>query len=144
LPPPRFRFCGFLVAVLGRRARFERAQQAARNCGNLIHAGQERRFVGLRGLVEAGDFPYKLKGSCVDLVCVNRRIEIEQSFDIPAHSLSLQFRRFQRSKRFGLRDVASVCDRKGRQPPAGVGNERGKDASNQRKHGHRDLSGHGR
>src|SRR5262249_39654505 len=51
------------------------------------HGHKKRRFVRFRRFTEAADFPHELQRSVPDLVGRDRRIEIEQWFDIPAHSL---------------------------------------------------------
>jgi hypothetical protein len=45
-----------MLAILGRRCRFERMKQASGGGGNLVDCRQEQAFVGLRRLVQAADF----------------------------------------------------------------------------------------
>src|SRR3954466_8238963 len=73
----------FTIARLG--AGFQRIDQHARDPGHLDAGAVERHFIGLRGLVVAGELADELQRSRVDLVVGRRRGEIEQGFDVSAH-----------------------------------------------------------
>src|SRR6185312_5319747 len=45
----------------------------------------ERRLIGLRGRVEAGQLAHELQGRGADFVVGRRRVEIEQGLDVAAH-----------------------------------------------------------
>jgi hypothetical protein len=51
----------------------------------MIDCRQERALVGLRRLIETADLSHKLKRSSSNLFLSDWRIEVEESFDIPAH-----------------------------------------------------------
>ena len=81
----RLRLCGFLFAVLWRRAGFKRAQKPGRDRGHLIDGSLERGLVGLRRFVATADFSDELQRRRVNLFRSHRRIEVEKILDIPAH-----------------------------------------------------------
>jgi len=62
-------------------------QEPPRRFGHLFHRAVERRFVGLRRLVEAGKLSNELQRRGLDLVLGRRRLEIELGLDIAAHEL---------------------------------------------------------
>src|SRR5438876_11486637 len=80
---PRFR--GDVVAVLRRRHRLERVQQVPRDGRDVVDSREEPRFVGLRGLRETADLPHELQGRRANLLAGDRRLEVEQGPDVPAH-----------------------------------------------------------
>jgi hypothetical protein len=82
-----FRFCGFFVAVLWWRGGLERTHQPHRCRGDIVDGGEERFFVCFGWFVESGDLSHELQRRRANLVIGNRRIEVEQSFDISAHRL---------------------------------------------------------
>ena len=53
--------------------------------GDFIDRGQERSLVGLRWFVKAADLSHELQRRCANLLGIDWRIEVEESFDIPAH-----------------------------------------------------------
>jgi|GraSoi2013_115cm_1033766.scaffolds.fasta_scaffold436686_1 hypothetical protein len=56
-----FRFCRLLFSILCWCVRFKRMDKASRDGSYFVDRGQERNFVGLRRLVESGDFPDELE-----------------------------------------------------------------------------------
>jgi hypothetical protein len=82
-------FGGFFLAVPGRGTGFERAQQTIRDAGHFLDGCEKYVLVGLGGFVKAGDFSYELQRSRSDFFFRDRRIEVEQGFDIPAHACDL-------------------------------------------------------
>src|ERR1035441_667367 len=77
----------FLFAVLGHSSRFERAEKASRNAGDFIDGSVERRFVRLRWLVEAADLSDKLERGSLDFFLSDRRVKVEEGFDVSAHGV---------------------------------------------------------
>ena|SRR5437879_2427846 len=55
-----FGFCRFFLAILWRGSGFERLQKPGGCRRNFIDGGEERGFVGLGWLVDAGDFSHEL------------------------------------------------------------------------------------
>jgi hypothetical protein len=88
-----FGFRGFLFAILGRRGRFERTQEAIGDGGNLVNGRLESLLIRFGRLIEARDFSNKLERSGVDFFISDRRIEIEEGSYISAHGHQLAFRR---------------------------------------------------
>src|ERR1700680_4177694 len=84
-----FCFCGLFLSTLRRCIRLERTQKPGRNTGNFIHGGQERAFVCLRRFVKPADFSHELERSSSNFLGSYGRIEVEEGFDVPAHSLLL-------------------------------------------------------
>src|SRR5271167_2978005 len=80
------RLACFLFAILRRRVGFERVEKASRDGRYFINRGQERSFIRFRRFVEAGDLPDELQRGGSNLLGVDRRIEVEKDFDIPAHA----------------------------------------------------------
>src|SRR5438105_2094273 len=66
----------------------QRGQQATGGFRNFLDGTLERRFVGLRGLVEAGKLAHELQRRGMDFILTRRRIEINQRLDVAAHRLS--------------------------------------------------------
>src|SRR5712675_1361248 len=66
----------------------QRRQKAVRRVGDLRDRAVERRLVGLRRLVEAGQFSHELQRGGLDFVLGRGRLEIEQSLDVAAHLFS--------------------------------------------------------
>src|ERR1700677_3477674 len=60
-------------------------QQTGRDRSYFVDGSQERSFVGLRRFVKAADLSHELQRSGSNLLGVDRRIEVEQGFDISAH-----------------------------------------------------------
>src|SRR6266851_6616812 len=81
----RFRFRGLFFPILRRCVRFERAEKTGRDAGYFIDCNQQRAFVCLRRFVKTADFSHELERSSSNLFGGDRRIEIEEGFDIPAH-----------------------------------------------------------
>jgi hypothetical protein len=84
-----FRPRRLFVSILRRRRRFERTEKASGDAGDFIDGSQERRFIGLRRLVKTADLSHELKRSRSNLFVTDRRIEVEERFDIPAHTLPI-------------------------------------------------------
>ena len=81
-----FGLCGLLFSILWRSVRFERAEKTSRNLGYLIDCSLEWALIGFRRFAEAADFSYELERSRSDLIGSNRWIEVEEGFNVPAHS----------------------------------------------------------
>jgi hypothetical protein len=79
-------FGRFLFAIFWRGGGFQRTQQTRRYGRHFFHGFLKRSLVGLRWFVEAGDLADKLQRSRANLVLVDRRVEVEQGFDIPTHA----------------------------------------------------------
>src|SRR5664280_101789 len=79
--------CRFLFAILGHSSGFERAEKASRNTGDFFDGSVEGCFVWLRRLVEAADLSDKLEGSGLNFLLSDRRVEVEEDFDVPAHGV---------------------------------------------------------
>jgi hypothetical protein len=62
-------------------------QKTSRDRGDFIDCTQERGFIRLRRFVKAADFSHELERSSSNLVGSDGRIEVEEGFDIPAHSV---------------------------------------------------------
>src|SRR6266478_1621875 len=71
--------------ILGRRGGFERTEETSRHAGYFIHGSLERSLVGFRRLVKTADFSHELQRGSLNLFGSNRRIEVKEGFDIPAH-----------------------------------------------------------
>src|SRR5208283_4640359 len=78
---------GFFFPILRRRVGVERMEKTRRDGGDFIDRGEERSFVCFRRLVETCDFSHELKRSRPNLLVGNGRIEVEEGFDIPAHTV---------------------------------------------------------
>jgi hypothetical protein len=61
-------------------------EKASRDGRDFIDRSEERGFIGFRRLVETADLSDELQRSSSNLVGIHGRIEVEESFDIPAHS----------------------------------------------------------
>src|ERR1022692_457320 len=79
------RLRSFFFPILWRCVGFERMEKASRHSGDFIDRRQERGFVGLRRLVETADLSYELQRRGSNLLGIDRRIEVEEGLDIPAH-----------------------------------------------------------
>src|SRR3954453_10299165 len=66
----------------------QRRQELSRSLRDLRHRTVESRLVGLRRLVEAGQFANELERAGVDLILRRLRLEVEQSLDVAAHAVS--------------------------------------------------------
>jgi len=53
---------------------------------NLLDGKVELGLVGLGGLIEVAEFAHELKSGSLDLIFGSRGFEIEEGFDIAAHS----------------------------------------------------------
>src|SRR5258708_36689159 len=73
------------LAVARRRLRMQRRQQPPRGVGNFDDRALERRLVGLRRLVEAGQLAHELQRRGLDFLLGRGRLEIEQGLDVAAH-----------------------------------------------------------
>src|ERR1700681_209146 len=78
-------FCGLFFAILRRGGGFQGTEKTIRDAGYFLDGSQKYVLVGLRRFVEASDFSYELQRSRSSLFFRDRRIEVEQGFDIPAH-----------------------------------------------------------
>jgi len=63
--------------------------EASRNLSDFIDSSQERGLIGSRWLVKTADFSHELERRGLNLIAGDGRIEIEECFDIPAHSSDL-------------------------------------------------------
>src|SRR5260370_40298154 len=70
------------VAVACRRMRVQRGEQPPRCSGDFLDRTIERRLVGLRRLVEAGQLAHELQRGGLDFILGRRRLEIEQRLDV--------------------------------------------------------------
>jgi hypothetical protein len=82
-----FRFRGLFLSVLGWRVCFERLEQTGRDAGYLIDGSQKQLFVGFGRFRKTADFSNELKGSGSHFFGGYGRIEVEESFDVPTHTL---------------------------------------------------------
>ena len=64
-------------------------EKTSRDVGYFIDGSQERAFVGLRRFVKPADFSHELEGCGSNFFGSYGRIEVEEGFDVPAHSLNL-------------------------------------------------------
>src|SRR5258705_7904759 len=87
-PRPLPRLLGLDLAVTGRRVGVQRDQQTPGGGGYLRYRAVECLGVGLRRLVEAGQFSHELQRGGLDFVLGRGRLEIEQSLDVAAHLFS--------------------------------------------------------
>jgi hypothetical protein len=62
-------------------------EKPGRDVDYFIDGSQERAFVWLRRFVKTADFSHELERSSSNFLGGYWRIEIEESFDVPAHSL---------------------------------------------------------
>src|SRR5260370_15227141 len=85
---PLPRLLGLDLAVARRRMGMQRGQKAAGGGGYLSHRAVECLGVGLRRLVETGQFSHELQRGGLDFVLGRGRLEIEQSLDVAAHLFS--------------------------------------------------------
>jgi hypothetical protein len=76
---------GFLFAIFGRSGCFHGIEKASGNSGYFVHGRQKCRFIRLGRLVKARDLPNELDRGGSDFFVGDRRVEVEQSFDISAH-----------------------------------------------------------
>src|SRR5215510_16276112 len=83
-PQPRPLFCllGLDGAIARRCMRVQRRQKPPCGLTDLLDRTVERRLIGLRRLVEAGEFSHELQRGGVDLVLGRGRLEIEQCLDV--------------------------------------------------------------
>jgi hypothetical protein len=82
----RTRFRCFLFPVLRRRRRLQRVDQPPRDVEYFVNRLIEGRFVCTRGGIEATQLSHELQSGGVDLLVSGGRIEIEERFDVSAHS----------------------------------------------------------
>src|SRR5882672_6430827 len=81
----RARLRGDLVAILRRRRRRQRIDQATSDVGHLVDGTIERGLVRLRWRVESAQLADELQRRRADFFLSRRRIEIEKRFDVSAH-----------------------------------------------------------
>jgi hypothetical protein len=81
-----FRLRGLFLSILRWGVGFEGMEKTSRDRGYFIDCSQKRGFVGLRRFVKAADLSDELQRSGSNLLGIHGRIEIEESFDISAHS----------------------------------------------------------
>src|SRR5262245_54850825 len=74
-----------LLAVLRRRRRGHRADEAAGDVGHFVNGAIERLFVRLRRCGESAQLADELQRRCADLLVGRGRIEVEQCFDVSTH-----------------------------------------------------------
>src|SRR5260221_7761079 len=91
-PEPQLRslpsLLGFDLAVARRRMGMQRGQKAPGGSGYLSHRAVKCLGVGLRRLVEAGQFSHELQRGGLDFVLGRGPLEIEQRLDVAAHLFS--------------------------------------------------------
>jgi hypothetical protein len=80
-----FRLCRLFFSILRRCVGFERTEKTSRDPCNGIDCGQERGFVSLRRPIKTADLSHELERSSANLIGIDRRLEVEEGFDIPAH-----------------------------------------------------------
>ena len=61
-------------------------EEISRDPGDGIDCGQERGFIRLRRFVKPADFSHELERSSPNLIGIDRRLEVEERLDVPAHS----------------------------------------------------------
>src|ERR1700676_1445034 len=76
---------GLFFSILRRSVRFQRTEQSSRCSCYFVNGSRERRLVGLRRFIKAGDLSHELQRRSSNLVLINGRIEIEKSLNISAH-----------------------------------------------------------
>src|SRR4029077_2567476 len=81
----RFRLRCLFFTVLRSSCGFERMQETAGDRRDFVDGRLERRFIGLRRLVEAADLAHELQRGGADLFVGDRRIEVEKNSDVSAH-----------------------------------------------------------
>jgi hypothetical protein len=81
-----FRLGCFFLAIFWRRVGFERLEKASRDGCDFIDRSEERSFIRFRRFAEAADLSDELQRGGSNLLGIDRRIEVEESFDIPAHA----------------------------------------------------------
>src|SRR5689334_5663016 len=79
------RLHGLDLAVARRRLRLERENELARHFRHVFDRPVESGLIGFRGAIEARELAHELQRRGADLVLTRRRLEIEQSADVPAH-----------------------------------------------------------
>src|SRR6478736_7898618 len=82
------RLLGLDLAVARRGMGVQRGQETAGGGGHLRDRAVERLGIGLRRLVEAGQFSPELQRGGLDFVLGRGRLEIEQRLDVAAHLFS--------------------------------------------------------
>jgi hypothetical protein len=83
-----FRLGGLFLPILRWSVRLERDEQTVRDSSDSLHRSLKGSFVFLRRLTETTDLSYELKRGRSGFFVSDRWIEIEESFDIPAHEHS--------------------------------------------------------
>ena len=98
-------FGGLFFSILWGCVGFEGREKASGNGGNFVDCQREGGFVGLGRFVETGDFSDELERSGSNVFGSDGRIEVEEGFDVPAHSYDLG----ESAERSGLRTSVSRC-----------------------------------
>jgi hypothetical protein len=62
-------------------------QETRRDPGYFLDRSQERGFVALRRFVKTGDLSDELERSGSNLLVSDGGIEVEEGFDVPAHTV---------------------------------------------------------
>ena len=75
----------FFFPASGWRGGGEGCEKARGDSGYFFDGGEEGGFVGLGGFVEAADLSDELQGRGMDFLVGDRRVEVEEHFDVPAH-----------------------------------------------------------
>jgi hypothetical protein len=88
-----FRLSSFFFPILRRCGGLERSKKTIRDAGNFFDGAEKEIFIGLGRFVEAADLSHELQRSGANLIVGDRRIEVEEGFDIPAHALYFNNRR---------------------------------------------------
>ena len=115
----RLRLGGFFLSILRRCICVERVEKTSRDRGDFIDRAQERSFVRLRRFVKAADFSHELERGSSNLFGSNGRIEVEEGFDIPAHSVGPPYTVFNIPNSQAARghQKSSHKERRGGRPP---------------------------
>jgi hypothetical protein len=114
----RLRLGGFFLPILRRCICVERVEKTSRDRGDFIDRSQERSFVRLRRFVKAADFPHELERGSSNLLASDGRIEVEEGFDIPAHSVGPPYTVFNNPNSHAARghEKSSHKERRGGRP----------------------------
>src|ERR1700732_1201200 len=114
----RLRLGGFFLSILRRCMWVERVEKTSRDRGDFIDRSQERSFVRLRRFVKAADFSHELERGSSNLLASDGRIEVEEGFDIPAHSVGPPYTVFNNPNSHAARghEKSSHKERRGGRP----------------------------
>ena len=126
-----FRFCRLYGSISWRRAGLKRLEKTSRDGCDFIHRRQEASFVGLRRLVDSTDFSHELERRRPNLFRGDRRLKVEECFNVSAHGLGpciAKFRHYnptlQMVTQIGCRNRTAVGRRALRIPISQVHSDR--------------------